>query len=277
MAGGLLLGTGFFGAAAQAASAGGHGGPQSGHHRMGQAPWRMNDEEAAARLKRDGPNKLKEAQKDSLFKKVLGELKDPMTIVLIVAAVVSAVTAVYAGESLTDAVIILAVVLINACLGVYQENKAEAAIEALQQVAAATAKVIRGGHQETIRADQVVRGDLLVLEAGDAVPADARIVECASMKTQEAALTGESTDVEKQCEVLQAAENGSVSLGDRKNMVYMGSIVTYGRGHAVVIGTGMDTEMGSIANALTNAKDEETPLQIKLRELSNDFFIPEFC
>ena len=143
-----------------------------------------------------------------------------------------------------------------------------ASIEALQQVAAATAKVIRGGHQETIRADQVVRGDLLVLEAGDAVPADARIVECASMKTQEAALTGESTDVEKQCEVLQAAENGSVSLGDRKNMVYMGSIVTYGRGHAVVTGTGMDTEMGSIANALTNAKDEETPLQIKLRELS---------
>ena len=228
----------------------------------------LTDEEATSRLAKDGPNRLKEGEKESRFRKFLGELKDPMTIVLIAAAVVSAVTAVYAGESLTDAVIILAVVLINACLGVYQENKAEAAIEALQQVAAATAKVIRGGHQETIRADQVVRGDLLVLEAGDAVPADARIVECASMKTQEAALTGESTDVEKQCEVLQAAENGSVSLGDRKNMVYMGSIVTYGRGHAVVTGTGMDTEMGSIANALTNAKDEETPLQIKLRELS---------
>jgi len=228
----------------------------------------LTDEEATSRLAKDGPNRLKEGEKESIFRKFLGELKDPMTIVLIAAAVVSAVTAVYAGESLTDAVIILAVVLINACLGVYQENKAEAAIEALQQVAAATAKVIRGGHQETIRADQVVRGDLLVLEAGDAVPADARIVECASMKTQEAALTGESTDVEKQCEVLQAAENGSVSLGDRKNMVYMGSIVTYGRGHAVVTGTGMDTEMGSIANALTNAKDEETPLQIKLRELS---------
>ncbi|MBQ8136295.1 MAG: HAD-IC family P-type ATPase, partial [Clostridia bacterium] len=228
----------------------------------------LSDEEAAARLKKDGPNKLKEAPKDSLFKKFLGELKDPMTIVLIIAAVVSAVTAIYAGESLTDALIILAVVLINACLGVYQESKAEAAIEALQQIAAATAKVIRGGHQKTIRADEVVRGDLLVLEAGDAIPADARIVECASMKTQEAALTGESTDVDKQSGALTAAANGEVTLGDRKNMAYMGSIVTYGRGHAVVTAAGMDTEMGAIADALSNAKEEETPLQLKLNELS---------
>ena len=228
----------------------------------------LSGEEAAARLAKDGPNRLKEGKKESLLRKFLGELKDPMTIVLIIAAVVSAVTAIYAGESLTDAAIILAVVLINACLGVYQENKAEAAIEALQQVAAATAKVIRGGHQQTIRADEVVRGDLLVLEAGDAVPADARIVECASMKTQEAALTGESTDVEKQSGALAAAANGDVPLGDRKNMVYMGSIVTYGRGHAVVTGTGMDTEMGAIADALSSAKDEATPLQIKLNELS---------
>ena len=228
----------------------------------------LTEEEAAARLASEGPNKLKEAKKDSLFKKFLGQLKDPMTIVLIIAAAVSAVTAVYAGESLTDTIIILAVVLVNACLGVYQESKAEAAIEALQQVAAATAKVIRGGHQKTVRADEVVPGDLLVLEAGDAVPADARIVECASMKTQEAALTGESTDVEKQSDLLTAGDNGDVSLGDRKNMVYMGSIVTYGRGHAVVTGTGMDTEMGAIADALTSAKEEETPLQIKLNELS---------
>ena len=228
----------------------------------------LTEEAAAARLASEGPNKLKEAKKDSLFKKFLGQLKDPMTIVLIIAAAVSAVTAVYAGESLTDTIIILAVVLVNACLGVYQESKAEAAIEALQQVAAATAKVIRGGHQKTIRADEVVRGDLLVLEAGDAVPADARIVECASMKTQEAALTGESTDVEKQSDALEPAANGDVSLGDRKNMVYMGSIVTYGRGHAVVTGTGMDTEMGAIADALASAKDEATPLQVKLNELS---------
>ncbi len=228
----------------------------------------LSDAEAAERLAKEGPNRLKEEKKESVFRKFLGELKDPMTIVLIIAAAVSAVTAVYANESLTDAGIILAVVLINACLGVYQENKAEAAIEALQQTAAATAKVIRGGHQKTVRADEVVRGDLLVLEAGDAVPADARIVECASMKTMEAALTGESTDVEKQSEALTAPEGGDVTLGDRKNMTYMGSIVTYGRGHAVVTGTGMDTEMGSIADALSSAKEEETPLQIKLNELS---------
>ena len=228
----------------------------------------LTDEEAAARLSRDGPNKLREGRKDSLLKRFFSQLKDPMTIVLIIAAVVSAITAVYAGESLTDAAIILAVVLVNACLGVYQESKAEAAIEALQQASAATAKVIRGGHQKTIRADEVVQGDLLVLEAGDAVPADARVVECASMKTQEAALTGESTDVEKTCDALTAGDNGDVTLGDRKNMVYMGSIVTYGRGHAVVTGIGMDTEMGAIAGALADAKEEETPLQVKLRELS---------
>ena len=178
----------------------------------GSSPEGLTDKEAAARLAQNGPNKLQEGRKESLIRKFVSQLKDPMTIVLIIAAIVSAVTALYAGESLTDAVIILAVVLINDCLGVYQESKAEAAIEALQQVAAATAKVIRGGHQKTIRADEVVRGDLLVLEAGDAVPADARIVECASMKTQEAALTGESTDVEKQSEKLQAGENGTVIL-----------------------------------------------------------------
>ncbi|MBQ6326350.1 MAG: ATPase, partial [Clostridia bacterium] len=118
----------------------------------------LSDAEASERLKRNGPNKLKEGKKDSLLVKFLGELKDPMTIVLIVAAAVSAVTAIYAGEGLTDTVIILAVVLINACLGVYQESKAEAAIEALQQIAAATAKVVRDGHQKTIRADEVVVG-----------------------------------------------------------------------------------------------------------------------
>ncbi|MBQ4362200.1 MAG: cation-translocating P-type ATPase [Lachnospiraceae bacterium] len=228
----------------------------------------LTDAEAAERLRQDGPNKFNEAEKDSLISRFFGQLKDPMTIVLIAAALVSAVTAVYAGESLADTVIILTVVIINACLGVYQESKAEAAIEALQQAAAATAKVIRGGHQKTIRADEVVRGDLLVLEAGDAVPADARIIECASMKTQEAALTGESTEVEKQQAALSAGENGEIALGDRTNMVYMGTIVTYGRGHAVVTGTGMHTEMGNIADALSTARDEETPLQIKLNELS---------
>ena len=228
----------------------------------------LSAEEASKRLQANGPNKLREAKKDSVLVKFFKELKDPMTIVLIAAALISAVTAVYAGESLADTVIILAVVVINACLGVYQNSKAEAAIEALQQAAAATAKVIRGGHQETIRAEDLVSGDVIVLEAGDAVPADARILEAASLKVEEAALTGESIDVEKTADTMEAGQNGDVPLGDRKNMVYMGSTITYGRGQAVVTGTGMSTQMGNIADALHNAADEETPLQRKLGELS---------
>ena len=228
----------------------------------------LSDSEAEKRLGTSGPNKLREAKKDSLLVKFINELKDPMTIVLIVAAIVSAVTAIYAGESMADTIIILAVVVINACLGVYQNSKAEAAIEALQQVAAATAKVIRGGHQQTIRAENVVPGDVVVLEAGDSVPADGRLLESASLKVEEAALTGESIDVEKTADVIEPGENGDVTLGDRKNMVYMGSTITYGRGLAVITGTGMNTQMGNIADALHNAADEETPLQQKLGELS---------
>ena len=228
----------------------------------------LNPSEAASRLEKVGPNKLREAQKVSLLSRFLGQLKDPMTLVLIAAAIVSAVTAIYAGESLADTVIILAVVLINACLGVYQENKAEAAIEALQQIAAATAKVVRDGHQLTVKAEALVPGDVIVLEAGDAVPADARIIECASLKVEEAALTGESVDVDKHTDALSAAENGDVPLGDRTNMVYMGSTITYGRGRAVVTDTGMQTQMGGIADALHNAQDEQTPLQKRLNELS---------
>ncbi len=231
-------------------------------------PSGISPAEAAKRLEKVGPNKLREAQKVSLLSRFLGQLKDPMTLVLIAAAIVSAVTAIYAGESLADTIIILAVVLINACLGVYQENKAEAAIEALQQIAAATAKVVRDGHQLTVKAEELVPGDVIVLEAGDAVPADARIIECASMKVEEAALTGESVDVDKQSDALAAADNGDVPLGDRTNMVYMGSTVTYGRGRAVVTDTGMQTQMGGIADALHSAGDEQTPLQKRLNELS---------
>ena len=240
---------------------------------LGSSPEGLSSEEAAGRLSKYGPNKLREAEKVSLLKRFLEQLKDPMTLVLIGAAIVSAVTAVYAGESLADTIIILAVVLINACLGVYQENKAEAAIEALQQIAAATAKVVRGGHQLTVKAEELVPGDVIVLEAGDAVPADARLIEAASMKVEEAALTGESVDVDKQVEALTAADNGDVPLGDRTNMVYMGSTVTYGRGRAVVANTGMQTQMGSIADALHSAEDEQTPLQKRLTELSRKLSI----
>ena len=228
----------------------------------------LSRQEAAERLAKYGPNKLKEGEKESLISKFLHQLADPMTIILIVAAVISGITAAYSGEGFADVIIILAVVIINAVLGVYQESKAEAAIEALQEIAAATSKVIRDGHQLTVKSEELVPGDIIVLEAGDSVPADARIIESASMKIEEAALTGESVPVTKQSEVLTAESNGEVPLGDRKNMVYMGSTVAYGRGRAVVTGTGMETEMGKIADALTNAKEEETPLQIKLNELS---------
>ena len=232
----------------------------------------LSSDTAAERLEKNGKNKLAEGNKESLIHRFLKQLAEPMTIILIVAAFISAGVEIYNGiasghwEFPADVVIILAVVLINAILGVFQESKAEKAIEALQEIAAATCKVIRDGKQSTIRSEDLVVGDIIVLEAGDAVPADARIIECASMKIEEAALTGESVPVTKQAEVLSG--QGEVSLGDRKNMVFMGSTVVYGRGKAVVTATGMETEMGKIADALSNAEEGKTPLQIKLASLS---------
>ncbi|MBQ3082141.1 MAG: cation-translocating P-type ATPase [Clostridia bacterium] len=225
--------------------------------------------EAEKRLAENGPNKLREAKKVSVIRRFLGELADPMIIILIIAAAISGVMAVIeGGEGFADVIIIMAVVLINAVLGVVQESKAEAAIAALQEIAAATSKVLRDGHVVTIKSEELVKGDVIVLEAGDSVPADARIIECASLKIEEAALTGESVPVTKQVETLELGNAADIPLGDRKNMMYMGSTVVYGRGKAVVVATGMDTEMGKIADALSTAEDEETPLQKKLNQLS---------
>lgn len=228
----------------------------------------LSEKAAEERLLQNGKNKLKEGKSESLLSRFIKQLVDPMILILIAAAAVSGITAVYAGESFADVIIILAVVLINAVLGVVQESKAEKAIAALQEIAAATSKVIRSGHQKTIKSEDLVTGDLIILEAGDSVPADARIIECASMKVEEAALTGESVPVTKSEEILQAEDGKEIPLGDRKNMVYMGSTVVYGRGKAIVTGTGMETEMGKIADALAKAKDSATPLQIKLTQLS---------
>ena len=200
--------------------------------------------------------------------KFLKQLADPMILILIAAAVVSGVMAIIENESFADVIIIVFVVLLNAVLGVIQENKAEKAIEALQEMTAATSNVIRNGKKEIIKSKDLVVGDIIVLEAGDSVPADARIIECASMKVEEAALTGESVPSLKQVERLELKGQKDVPLGDRKNMVYMGSTVVYGRGVAVVTDTGMNTEMGKIAEALSQAKDEATPLQKKLGQLS---------
>ena len=230
--------------------------------------------EAEKRLSENGKNKLDEGKKKSMLKRFLEQLSDPMIIILIVAAVISAFTEYFeasaAGSSYfpTDTVIIAIVVLINAVLGVLQESKAEAAIEALQEMSAATSKVLRDGKIVSVRSEDLVVGDVIILEAGDAVPADCRIFECASMKIEEAALTGESVPVDKIIALLKGGEKGEVPLGDRKNMAYMGSTVVYGRGKAVVVETGMNTEMGKIANAIAQAEDGETPLQIKLNQLS---------
>ena len=226
--------------------------------------------EAKTRLEQNGKNKLKEAKKESLIHRFLSQLADPMIIILIVAAVISAITASVGGDSegYADVVIILFVVIINAVLGVYQESKAEKAIEALQEIAAATSNVIRGGRTESIRTEDLVVGDIVVLEAGNSVPADCRIISCASMKIEEAALTGESVPVNKISDAIDPEGSDDVPLGDRKNMCYMGSNVVYGHGKAVVVATGMDTEMGKIADALNDAKDGDTPLQVKLNQLS---------
>ncbi len=236
---------------------------------MGVGPQGLTTEAAQKRLEKYGPNKLKEGEKPTLLQRFLAQLKDPMLIILMVAAAVSAVTNLMAGHNeMAEVIIILAVVLLNAILGVFQESKAEAAIEALQTMTAATCKVLRDGKMVVLHSDELVPGDVVLLEAGDAVPADGRIIENASLKIEEAALTGESVPVNKIMDALGLTEGQEdIPLGDRKNMCYMGSTVVYGRGKAVITDTGMATEMGKIAGALAATEEEQTPLQRKLDEL----------
>ena len=228
----------------------------------------LTGEEAAARLAEYGKNKLAEKKKVPLIVRFFKQMADPMILVLIAAAVVSLVTAIINKESFADPIIIMTVVIINAILGVYQENKAEKAIEALQEMSAATSKVRRDGVVKIIHSEELVPGDVVELEAGDQVPADGRLIECHSLKIEEAALTGESVPVTKQTEALGQVGERGVPLGDRKNMIYMGSSVSYGRGRAVIVGTGMSTEMGKIADVLAKTSEGETPLQKKLKQLS---------
>ncbi|WP_293674123.1 cation-translocating P-type ATPase [uncultured Parolsenella sp.] len=229
----------------------------------------LSADEAAKRLAADGPNKLKEQPKTPMWIRFFQQMADPMVIMLLVAAVISAVTGAIQGEiDFADVAIILTVVIINSALGVIQEAKSEEALAALQEMSAAQSKVIRDGKLVSLHSSELVRGDVVLLEAGDSVPADCRILESATMKIEEAALTGESVPVEKHAEAI-ALEGDDVALGDRKNMCYMGSTVVYGRGRAVVVATGMDTEMGKIAGALNEATEELTPLQVKLDELSH--------
>ena len=230
----------------------------------------LSSAEAASRQKKFGPNKLEEAEKTPLWIRFFQQMADPMVIMLIVAAIISAVTGAIQGEiDFADVIIIMTVVIINSALGVIQEAKSEEALAALQEMSAAQSKVIRDGKLVMLHSSELVPGDVILLEAGDSVPADCRVIESATMKIEEAALTGESVPVEKHANQIGLDGADDVPLGDRKNMCYMGSTVVYGRGRAVVVGTGMDTEMGKIAGALTEAKEELTPLQVKLDELSH--------
>lgn len=240
----------------------------------------LTSEQAQKRLEENGKNRLEEGKKKSVIRRLLEQFADPMIIILIVAAAISGITAAFEGGFPSDVIIILFVVILNAILGVVQESKAEKAIEALQEMAAATSKVERDGKVMHIKSEDLVVGDVIILEAGDAVPADARIIESASLKIEEAALTGESVPVNKFIDIINLKDTEKdVPLGDRKNMMYMGSSVVYGRGRAVVTATGMDTEMGKIAGALAQAQDGQTPLQKKLAQLSKilSFIVIGIC
>ena len=229
----------------------------------------LSNREAKKRLDKFGKNEFDKAKSTPLIIRFLNQIIDPMIIILIVAASVSAVLAVVQNESFTDVIIILLVVVINAVLGVYQETKAEKSIDALKEMTAPKSLVLRDGKVEEILSENIVVGDVVLLETGCFVPADGRIIEANSLKIEESALTGESVAVDKLIDILNIKkQNSEVALADRKNMAYMGTSVVYGRGAMLVCATGMNTEMGKIAEALQNASESKTPLQIKMAQLS---------
>ncbi len=224
----------------------------------------LTEEQVKANYEKYGMNELKQKKKKSLFVKFLEQFKDFMIIVLIIAAVVSGAVGIAEGEGITDTIIILIVVVVNAIIGVVQESKAEKSLEALQKLSAHASKVMRNGKITVVQSKELVPGDVVVLDTGDYVPADLRIVESANLKSQEASLTGESVPVDKDTEVI---EDEKVSLGDRKNMLFSSSLITYGRGKGVVVETGMNTEVGKIAKIINDTEGTETPLQTKLNKL----------
>ncbi len=211
-----------------------------------------------------GFNELKAKKKKSLFVKFLEQFKDFMIIVLIVAAIVSGIVGYMEGEGITDSIIILIVVIVNAIIGVVQESKAEKSLEALQKLSSHVAKVVRNGKVEVVQSRELVPGDVVVLDTGDYVPADLRIIESANLKSQESSLTGESVPVDKNSEVI---EDEKVGIGDRTNMLFSSSLITYGRGKGIVVETGMNTEVGKIATIINDTEGTATPLQIKLNKL----------
>lgn len=224
----------------------------------------LKDSQVIQNREKYGLNELKEEKKKSLFVKFLEQFKDFMIIVLIIAALVSGVVGYIEGEGITDSIIILIVVVVNAIIGVVQENKAEKSLEALQKLSSHVAKVLRNGTMQIVQSKELVPGDIVILETGDYVPADIRLIEAVNLKSQESSLTGESVPVDKSTKVI---EDEKVGIGDRTNMVFSSSLITYGRGKGIVVETGMNTEVGKIAGILTNTIKSETPLQSKLNKL----------
>ena len=224
----------------------------------------LSSSQVQENMKKYGINELQEKKKDSLLKKFLEQFKDFSIIVLIIAAIVSGVVGVAQGEGFTDTIIILIVVILNAVIGVAQESKAEKSLEALKKLSSHASKVIRNGKEQVIPARELVPGDLVIIETGDYIAADLRIIEAVNLKSQEASLTGESVPVEK---ITEKIDGNEIGIGDRKNMLFSSSLITYGRGKAIVVNTGMNTEVGKIAGMLDNAEKQETPLQQKLNDL----------
>ena len=224
----------------------------------------LSSNQVQENMKKYGLNELQEKKKDSLLKKFLEQFKDFSIIVLIIAAIVSGVVGVAQGEGFTDTIIILIVVILNAVIGVAQESKAEKSLEALKKLSSHVSKVIRNGKEQVIQARELVPGDLVIIETGDYIAADLRIIEAVNLKSQEASLTGESVPVEK---ITEKIDGNEIGIGDRKNMLFSSSLITYGRGKAIVVNTGMNTEVGKIAGMLDNAEKQETPLQQKLNDL----------
>ena len=224
----------------------------------------LTDAEVQERREKYGLNQLKTKKKKSIFQKFLEQFKDFSIIILIIAAIVSGVVGVLEGEGITDTIIILIVVIVNAIIGVTQEAKAEKSLEALQKLTDHASKVIRNGEVTVVPAKELVPGDIVVLDTGDYIPADLRIIEAVNLKSQESSLTGESVPVEKTSDTIKDDE---VGIGDRINMLFSSSLVTYGRGKGIVVGTGMTTEVGKIAEMLDQTEEQITPLQEKLNKL----------
>ncbi len=220
----------------------------------------LTQEQAAKRLQEHGPNELQEKPRPGFFSMLLDQFNNFLVILLIVAAIISLLLGEY-----IDATAIFVIVALNAVVGVIQESKAEAALAALKKMSAPNAQVMRGGHQITVASRELVRGDIVLVEAGNHIPADMRLVESVNLKVQEASLTGESVPVEK---VANVVLDKDIPIGDRKNSAFMSTMVTYGRGRGLVTGTGMHTQIGLIAEMIQSFEDEETPLQMKLDQLA---------